>query len=134
MKLECEDKSPVEDVKPAQIKKTVSRLKSYGPCSFASLTDSEGNYVQVAGGRVTCMIERRDVSAGRHFRAYQNIRSEVFADGTMLVFGGGKIHLSSDEWFTASDAEEVFMAFLDGAEMPERIMWRDISEIFNIGG
>lgn len=131
MRLETEDKPPIENVSAAHVKKTVARLKSYGPCSFASLIDENENYLQVAGGRVTCMLEKRDAVNHRHYRAYQDEKSKVFEDGTLLVFGGGRIAMRADEWFTSAKIEEVFLAFLRGDELPENIKWREITEMFD---
>ena len=127
MLLEVEGKAPVEPVGEANVRREISKLRSYGPASYASLTDAAGNYVQVAGGGVTCMLERREASTGQHFRAFHDKRSAVFADGTRLAFSGGEVLLASDEWFTSSDVEDVFIAFLRGEALPSRIMWRDIT-------
>jgi hypothetical protein len=129
MRLEVEGRPAVDNVTPAQLRATIAALRSYGPSSFASLTDEKGNYLQVAGGGVTCMMERRDVALGRHFRAYQDKRSEVFADGSILAFGGGEIKLASDEWFTSADVQETFLAFLARSALPERVRWRDMTEV-----
>jgi len=95
------------------------------------LTDKEGNYLQVAGGGVTCMLERREAASGRHYRAYHDKPSTVFADGTILAFGGGKIPLAADEWFMAQIVADVFSAFLRGETLPSSIQWRDMSEMFS---
>jgi hypothetical protein len=129
MKLEVEGRPVVDNVAPTQVRSTIASLRSYGPSSFASLTDDKGNYLQVAGGGVTCMMERRDAVLARHFRAYQDKRSQVFADGSILAFGGGEIKLSSDEWFTSADVEETFLAFLAKTALPQRVKWRDITEV-----
>jgi len=130
MRLEVENKRPVENATEEKVRSAILNLRSYGPSSFASLTSENGNYLQVAGGGVTCMIERRDASGGHHYRGYQDKRSQVFPDGTALVFGGGEVRLTADEWFTADQSIEVFLAFLHGAEAPGFVKWRDISEMF----
>jgi len=129
MRLEVEKMAAIDNVSGVKVKKVISALRSYGPASFASLTDSKGNYIQVAGGGVTCMLERRDVIAGRHYRAYSEVSSRVFPDGTLLVFGGGKVSLRADEWFSAEIAVEAFLAFLNGQEFPVSIRWRDITHM-----
>src|SRR5438552_2235378 len=99
MRLEVERKSPIEGPSDAQVRSEILGLRSYGPSSFASLTDEKGDYLQVAGGGVTCLLERRDAATGRHYRAFHDNPSAVFADGTALVFGGGEVKLAADEWF-----------------------------------
>ncbi|MGY3231219.1 hypothetical protein ACVWWJ_002703 [Luteibacter sp. HA06] len=86
-----------------------------------AITDQEGNYAQVAGGSVTCTLERKDAATGRHFRGYKDEGIKVFRNGTALVFGSGEIRLSADGWFTAQEVEEVFSAFLRSSELPSSV-------------
>ncbi|MET3180663.1 UNVERIFIED_ORG: hypothetical protein ABIC43_003829 [Variovorax guangxiensis] len=50
MRLEAERFEPLINPSNKQIEKLLMKLRSYGPQSFASLTDEAGNYVQIAGG------------------------------------------------------------------------------------
>ena len=129
MRFEVDGRSPVENVKEATVRSAILRLRSYGPSSFASLTNKNGDYLQIAGGGVTCMLERRDSLAGRHYRGYQDRRSKVFPDGTVLVFSGGEIPLAADEWFTSEQVLMVFIAFLKNTELPDFAKWRDITDV-----
>ncbi|AYM76203.1 hypothetical protein D9M09_10660 [Janthinobacterium agaricidamnosum] len=130
MRLEVEKRPVVEQVSVAQVRSAIAGLRSYGPSSYASLTDDEGNYLQVAGGGITCMLERRDVATGRHYRAYHDVASKVYPDGTILAFGGGEIKLLADEWFTAPVVADVFVAFVNGHELPPSVKWRDVTATF----
>ena len=57
MLLEVENK-PSRNVDDFQVvEKELRTLKSYGPSSFAILTNADGDFIQVAGGRVTCVVE-----------------------------------------------------------------------------
>ncbi|MGF3025702.1 hypothetical protein ACQVP2_23095 [Methylobacterium aquaticum] len=127
MRLEVEGQPPVAAVGEAELRVALSTLRSEGPASFACLTDEAGDYLQVASGGVTCMIERHEARGHRHFRAFQNGASGIFADGTQLVFGSGAIRMRSDEWFTIRDVEAVFVCFLRGEPLPRHVRWRDIS-------
>jgi hypothetical protein len=129
LRLEVEKRQPIEAVTKAQVRAAITGLRSYGPSSFASISDKLGNYVQVAGGGVTCMLERHESATGKQYRGFKQDRSKVFQDGTILAFGGGEVKLNSDEWFTASEALEVFISFLDGGEFPKYIKWRDITDM-----
>ncbi|BCZ81072.1 hypothetical protein [Paraburkholderia terrae] len=123
MKLDVEGK-PVNTVPtPAQITRALKSLRSYSKSSYASLTDDSGNYVQVAGGGVSCMIERFECGAQR-WRAFHNKPSPVRPDGTILVFRAGNIPMRSDEWFMAEQVVEVFLAFLSGTPYPPFVHWR----------
>ncbi len=128
MRLEAEGSAPINQPTEKQVRSLILKLRSYGPRSFASLTDEFGNYVQVAGGGVTCLLERRDATDGRHFRAFHDRPSSVFPDGTTLVFSGGQINLAADEWFTAAVVADAFCSFLKAAPLPAAIGWRDVTQ------
>lgn len=130
MRLEVESRLPIDNATEAQVRTAVLGLRSYGPSSFASMTDEAGNYLQVAGGGVTCMLEMRDASARRHYRAYQDVYRPIHPDGTLLVFGGGEIPLRADEWFAAPMVADAFVSFLKGEELPSSIRWRDVTSLF----
>jgi len=104
-------------------------LKSYGRHSYASLTDAQGNYLQVAGGGVTCMVESFNVSTSKRLRAFHDKPSPVFPDGTVLAFGAGELRLKSDEWFHASAVVEIFLCFRHGRAYPDTVHWRPALKI-----
>ena len=99
-------------------------LRSYGRHSFASLTDAQGNYLQVAGGGITCMVESFDVASSTRLRAFHGVPSPVYPDGTVLAFGAGEIPLKADEWFHASAVVEMFLCFKNGRPYPAAVHWR----------
>jgi hypothetical protein len=80
----------------------------------------------VAGGAITCMIELKDCDAKKHYRGYVDTPIAKIADGTELVFGGGKIKLKSDEWLTIEEVEKCFLAFFDKVPLPDAVHWREI--------
>lgn len=133
MRLEVEKKPPIENVTDAQVRSAILALRSYGPSSFASLSDAQGNFLQVGGGGITCMLERRDIAKGRHYRGYHDNPRKVCPDGTILAFGGGELKLLSDEWFTAPMVVDVFLAFLNGNELPVSVRWRDVTDVVASG-
>ena len=117
MKFEIEGKPVITAPTPVQIARALKSLRSYGKSSYASLTDDVGNYVQVAGGGVSCMIERFEFGAQR-WRAFHHKPSPVRLDGTILVFRAGNIPMRSNEWLMADQVVEVFLAFLSGTPYP----------------
>jgi hypothetical protein len=124
MKLEIEGKAGMTAPTPVQITRVLKSLRSYGKSTYASLTDATGNYVQVAGGGVSCMIERFEVDVSKRWRAFHDWPSPVRPDGTLLVFGAGSIPMLADEWFTSDQVVEVFLAFVNGVSPPEFVHWR----------
>ena len=126
MILECENGKPINYPTKQQIEKILKSMRSEGPCSFASLTSKGGDYVQVAGGLYTCLLERRDVQNDKQYRAYHKTPSTPFPDGTILSFSGGDIALKKDEWFSIDDVLEVFQSFSNQEDFPRDIYWREI--------
>lgn len=124
MKLEAEGRPDIFEPLESQVVKVVNSLRSYGPTSYASLTDANGNYVQVAGGGVTCIIERYIAEDRRRFRAFHDKPSDIRPDGTILAFRAGNIPMRADEWFMSNQVVEVFVAFLNGKEFPAYVHWR----------
>ncbi|MFL9858838.1 hypothetical protein PQR72_24420 [Paraburkholderia madseniana] len=129
MRFEVEGKAPVDAPRESAIRRGIKSLRSYGPSSYASVTDVEGNYVQVGGGGVTCLVERYLAASKERQRAFHDEPSPVRPDGTLLVFSAGKIALKADEWFMASEVEEIFLAFLTGAELPSYVQWRTVRAV-----
>ena len=124
MLLTCEGKPSVQNPKPSQIRMVLRALRSYGPSSYASLTDDAGSYVQVAGGAASCLLELYKVDTGKRLRAYGDVRNKTRPDGTLLVFRAGEIPMMADEWFMADQAADAFCCFLEGKEFPAGFHWR----------
>lgn len=124
MIFESEGKTPIVNPTVKQVKSVISKLRSYGPSSFASITDENGSYLQVAGGGVTCMLEKYDSKSGRRFRAYGLNKNLAFPDGTLLVFRGGELKMKSDEWFRFEKIIDAFCCFLEKKPLPIDIFWR----------
>jgi len=124
MRLEGQNFAELNAPTDAQIRQRVLALRSAGKHSYASLTSEDGSYVQVAGGQATCMVERFDTETGKRERAFHDKPSPAFPDGTLLVFGAGKLTLKSDEWFVADAVVEIFLCFRDAREYPDTVHWR----------
>ncbi len=132
MILTMESAPAVTNPTAKEVERTLRRLKLTGRHEFAALEDNHGNYVQVAGGGATCMIEKRTVEPLYHFRAYQEKQNRAFPDDTKLRFAGSEVALKSNEWFTIDQAIEVFLAFHANASFPDWIFWRDISSLLGL--
>ncbi|MDY4341360.1 hypothetical protein SLW56_16360 [Xanthomonas sp. LF07-6] len=106
------------------ISKVIMSLRSYSVPSYASITNDQGSYLQVAGGGVTCLLELYRADIKKRFRAFSESSLECFPDGTLLVFGGGKIPMKSDEWISAQKVVDAFVCFSKGQDLPVEIHWR----------
>lgn len=130
MLLEIENKTPQQVEEFSKVENILGELRSYGPSSFAILTDDGGSYVQVAGGKVTCVLEYRNLNEKKHFRAYLK-KAKVPHEGTLtLMFGGGHMTMEPNEVLFIEDVILVFKAFFNHKPFPEEILWRDISNMF----
>ena len=125
--LEIEGKQPHHDPTPKVVERELRKLRSYGKSSFASLTRKDGSYLQVAGGGVGCLLERRSIPEQRHFRAFVVEPRVPFEDGTELVFGGGRIKLMRDEWLDIGTVTKVFLHFLTDPAASDGVQWRDVT-------
>jgi hypothetical protein len=124
MHFEREGKSKVVGVTPKRLLQELSRLRSEGPSSFASLTAPDGSYLQTAGGPFLFFVENRTINPPAHFRAWQSSPVVSFADGTLLSFSAGNVSLQKDEWFTKPQIFELFSSFLSGNALPPFVSWR----------
>ncbi|MFL6629327.1 MAG: hypothetical protein ACJ8G1_23000 [Vitreoscilla sp.] len=129
MRFEVENKPPIEGPSARRVRAGILCLRNRGRSSFATLTDDRGNYLLAAGGGLTCMLERRDVDAGRMLRACVDRPGVIVPDGTILAFGAGQIRLMADEWLTAPQVAEAFDAFLQGKPWPAILRWRDQGDV-----
>ncbi|OXI29592.1 hypothetical protein [Burkholderia aenigmatica] len=124
MQFEIEGKVGISVPTAAQISRAIKALRSYGPSSYASLTNVGGSYVQIAGGGVTCMVEHFDAGTKARLRAFHDKPNPVFPNGTILVFRAGNIPMRSDEWFMSTQVIEIFTAFLNSSAFPVYVQWR----------
>ena len=129
MRFTMESAKPIDNPTPMQLQKCLRKLKLAGKHEYAVLEDPDGNYVQVAGGGVACMLEMRRTQPLKHFRAFQDKHHPVFRDGTKLRFAGSEVTLSSNEWLTIDQVIEVFLGFHAGSPWPAWVKWRDISDV-----
>jgi len=127
MTLEVEGLPAIAQPDEDLIRKTIMDLRGAGP-SFASLTDRQGNYVQVAGGRPWVMVEWRQVSPLIHRRAHTTSGRRPYKDGAKINFGAGSIALQADEWLLQKQAFEIFLAFLRMEDFPDFVRWRTIND------
>lgn len=129
MVLEVENKPSEYVTDFARVERALRALRSYGPQSFASLTKPNGSYMQVAGGRVTCVLELCDRSRQNHRRAHLAVPRVPFEGPQTLAFGGGSVTMMPDEILFIDDVIVAFLAFFEGSSLPGEICWRDMSSI-----
>ncbi|WP_136444012.1 hypothetical protein [Pacificoceanicola onchidii] len=124
MLLEAENKNPVRVADFSTVERVLRGLKSHGKTSFASLTKDDGSFVQVAGGRVTCILERRAKGSSDIQRAFLFDVKSPFKGTQTLVCGAGHIEHQPDEGLFIDDVIACFRAFFKGWDFPSEIGWR----------
>ncbi|WP_308719054.1 hypothetical protein [Komagataeibacter xylinus] len=128
--MKVENKDPVKVDNFSKIEKSLRSLKSYGPCSYAILENDDGSYIQVAGGRVTCVLELREKNQDRQFRAYLSVPHVCYTGEQTLMFGAGQVKIQPDEILFIDDVVAAFKAFFEKTPFPLNIKWREMSHIF----
>jgi len=131
MILEGEGRAPIAQPSEAQIRDLVTSLASPG-LSSASLTDEAGNYLQVAGGRPWCVVEKREVSPLRHWRAHTESGRRPYADGAKIRSKAGEIVLRADEWILLKQATDLFAAFSARKAFPDFVRWRSMNSTLGL--
>ena len=131
MTLEGEGFAQVSNPTEGDVRGAVLGLARSGT-SFVSLEDETGNYIQVAGSRPWCVLERRQVAPLIHQRAFQDTPSPKYLDGAKISTGAGEITMKSDEWFLLKDAADVFVSFLNRQAPPAHIQWRSLNEMLDL--
>lgn len=127
MLLEVEGKRPKQVREFAKVEAALRELTASGPHSFASLTRQDGSYVQVAGGKQKCLIEKRNIIDSTHWRAYHAEPALPSGEIQVLNFGGGQMTMTVDEVFSVGDVVSVWRAFFEAEPFPAGIMWRDVT-------
>lgn len=127
MLFEAKGQPPVQNATEEQVRALVLDLRVAG-AFFASLTDEVGNYIQIAGSRPWCVIERRRLKPLQHDRAFQVTPTPKYNDGAKLQTGSGSITLLHDEWFLLKDAADIFAAFHRKDDFPAQVQWRSMNE------
>ena len=129
--FEAKGQAPVQNATEDQVRALVLDLRGAG-AFFASLTDNAGNYIQIAGSRPWCVIERRHLKPLQHDRAFQATPTPKYNDGATLQTGAGRITLRHDEWFLLKDAVDIFAAFVRKDNFPAQVQWRSMNETLGL--
>ena len=128
MRFEREKAKPIENVSEKQLLRGLGYMFRLSDSRIAILNAEEGSYVQVGGGCMACVLEWRDASRARHFRASQDPPVVPWPGITELRVSGGFVRLRQEEFFRMPQVQEAFLAFYHRVPFPAYIEWRDITE------
>lgn len=126
MILEVENKKNFINVSFKEIERNLLKLKSYGKNSFAILSDDRGNFIQVAGGGVTCVVERKSFGESTIYRAFLIEPRNKYEGLQEIYFGGGSLKVNPNEILFISDVIDCFKSFYDNISYPKSINWTDV--------
>lgn len=129
MRFERENAKPIDPVSEKQLVRGLGYM--HRPTSgsrFAILSSAPGNYVQIGGCGMCCLLEWRDEISTRHYRASQHPPVVPWPGITKHRVSGGFVDLRQEEFFRITQVEEAFLAFFRGERFPAYIQWRDITD------
>ena len=117
---------PTEVSSPKRFLSRLSRLRTYGQTSYASLTREDGAFLQVGGGGNTCVIEYHDPGRSVHLRARKHTATVPFTGPQTIKFGGGELIVAPEQLFQIADVLEVFEEFLASNSVSEEYLWEPL--------
>ena len=77
------------------------------------------------------MLEMRDRTSDKKYRAHLGEAKVPFTGRQTLMFGGGQLQMDPDEVLFIDDVVEVFRAFFNAEKLSDHVMWRDMTSILN---
>ena len=121
---------PVANASERMLKNHLHRLNMFGNSRYAHITDEEGNWLQVGGGRLYCFLERHDTGMDAFYRGWRTSPLDVpFPDPVDVTIDGGRVSVRKDEWFRIEEVIQIFVAFRNQRALPQWVCWKDISEL-----
>ena len=131
--LTVEGKKPFPVRKFERLEQELRKLRTPGKRTFAVLTRPDGAYIQVGGGRVTCVVEKRNAGSTRNLRARLSSPKVPFKGVTTLPVGGGMVKANPEEFLFIDDVIPLFEAFFTNSETgSDNITWHAMDENFEV--
>ncbi|HMO20539.1 MAG TPA: hypothetical protein PKC98_06170 [Candidatus Melainabacteria bacterium] len=104
----------------------LARIDGYSDPSFLTVTDVDGNFVQVAGGADAFYFEwgSKDESGAIKIRVAGHLDSSGYPFA--LFSSNAHFDLSTDEILNTAEVTRLVSAFVSGGDLKEGIAWREI--------
>ena len=126
--LEVEGHEPQASPSSLAVESWLRKLRSVGKYSYATLSKENGEYIQVAGGRVTWVLEHR-TAQGVQSRAFLSSPRTAMRGGLTMSFAKGNIvAFTPEECLFIDDVVLAFHSFINDEPFPGHIYWRTLDE------
>jgi hypothetical protein len=116
----------VVDPSERQLLHNLRSLKLYGRSQFLVLSTMDGDWIQIAGGTLSCIVERYSAETPVLWRAHRRLALSSFRDATKFGFRGHDREVAPDEILRMAEAEEILLAFRSGSDVSALMSWRAI--------
>lgn len=120
-----ENTKDIQNPSAKQVAASLSKL-SGSKRSYSSLTDSDGSFIQMAGGGFSCCVELKE--SNLLCRATQSKKIVPWNEVTILATTAGEFKLDPHEYFSIGQVLELFICFLESKPYPSNIKWVDIGD------
>ena len=123
MKFERENTKQIDFPSQKQVELSLSHLKG-SKRSYASLTSDSGDFIQMAGGGFSCILEKS--INGTVYRANQLEKVIHFNEVTSLHTTCGEFEVEPNEYFSIDQIKEAFVRFLSGERDFNNYQWKNL--------
>lgn len=98
--------------------------------SYASLTATDGSYVQVGGGPNVFTVEVRVMEQRGVFRHLKATLPSEKADQHCLMIGGSSVYVRENQLLNLASVQQIFRSFRHGIKRCSCVIWQDITSMF----
>jgi hypothetical protein len=128
--LDVEGREAVSGPYEDQVTAALEQLTPSGGPGFLILTNRDGDYAQVAGGKGAFTAEWREY-ADNTFRHWVAGRAIDKPGGQVAIATNGfQITVNSNEKLISAEAKSILLAFCRAQERPPQFSWRDVTTRF----
>lgn len=130
MKYEAENGTLILDIQETGLEEQL-RLLNGTSNSYASLENSQGDYIQVGGGPNQFTVESRVYMEPNQF-VHKKARSKLSQSASIrkIRIGGSAVKVRQDQILDEHQVVVLFSLFLKGANFPDCVGWDDITDWF----
>jgi hypothetical protein len=117
----------VVDPSDAKLLQHLRRLRLVGRSQFLVLSEMDGDWLQIAGGTLCCIVERYCARSKTLWRAHRVKCLQMYAGVHEFALSGSNRQIEPDELLRMAEAEEIALAFRNAGDVTQIFAWRAIS-------